>query len=63
MELGRHKPSDRQAAGVFLLREGAEFCQIISRTFGEQRRCSSLSKENAAVFTAVRQPGGGLQRA
>ena len=23
MELGRHKPSDRQAAGVFPLREGA----------------------------------------
>lgn len=60
MELGRHQPSDRQAAGVFLLREGADFCQIISRTFVEQRRCSPLSKENAAVFTAVRQPGGGL---
>ena len=42
MELGRHKPSDRQAAGVFLLREGAEF---LSDNFTHLRRAALIAVE------------------
>ena len=35
---------------------GQSFYQTISRTFGAAEMCSPLSKESAAVFTAVRSP-------
>ena len=62
MELGRRWPLDRQAVGVFLLHEGAAQAARQYHAPLEAAEVSPLSKENAAVFTAVRQPGGGLQR-
>lgn len=35
---------------------GQSFCRIISRIFGAAEIRSPLSKESAAVFTAVRSP-------